>query len=534
MSALLEVDDLTVRFAPEGADRAAAVDGVSLSVASGETLGLLGSSGSGKTTLARALLRLLPGSARLSGAVLFRGRNLMTLGERDLSQIRGAGIAMVFQEPALSLSPFRRVCDQVADVLAAHRGGAPREHRDEAVAALGEFGLNERGAVRAFPHELSGGQRQRVAIAIAVAARPALLVADEPTSTLDPVHQAQVIALLKQLVEQRGMALLLASHDAGVLGALCNRVAVMASGRVVEEGPAKEVLSSPRHPETRRLLTVAIPLRPRAPGSPSDAVVDARDVRLTYVRRGGLLKRGSRVRAVDGVTLSIARGSTFALVGASGSGKSSLARCLVGLEKPSSGQVRLDGEEAFRLSGPRLTAFRRRAQMVLQDAATTLNPRFPASEIVEEPLRVQRLGTPEERRALALELMERVHLDPAWADRLPSAFSGGQRQRLSLARALALEPKLLVLDEAFSGLDRAVQARILELVANLRDRLNLTLLLVSHDLGLVGRLADEVAVMHEGRVVERGPMERILREPAQPQTRALVAAILPAPELAAP
>jgi len=512
---VLEVRDLTVAYAIGGEPAPAAVDGVSFDLAAGQVLGVAGASGSGKTTLVLALAGLLPGAARvLGGRVRFRGRELLELPESALQPLRGAELAMVFQEPGLALNPVLPVGEQVAEVVRAHRGWDEARCREQAVASMSRVGLHER-LYAAFPHELSHGQRQRVTIAQAVCCEPVLLVADEPTSGLDSTTRAEILALLAELRDRLGLALLLVSHDLGTLAAHADRLLVLYDGRVVEAGRVREVFEQPRHSHTRELLS-AIP-RPgarrghgvRQPRPPE--VVRASGLFKRYLRRGG--PGGTvEVRALDGVDLALAAAATLAIVGESGSGKSTLARCLAGLEAPDRGEIVLEGG----------------SQLIFQDSATALNPRLRAVEIVEEPLVILRRGSGRERRRRALELFERVGLSGDFAARRPLELSGGQRQRLAIARALAVEPRLLILDEALTGLDVSSQAQILDLLRELQAAHALACLLISHDLGVVAAVADEVAVLHQGRIVERGPVAGVLAAPQHDETRALVAAI-PAP-----
>ena len=518
---------MTVDYAVGGATTRA-VNGVSFEVAPGEALGVLGESGCGKTTTALAILGILPKTARVGGRIRFRGRDLFSLSEREIQKARGFEISMIFQEPAMMLSPVKRAGDQVAEVIRAHSRKNWRACRTDALARLAEVGFQSAARVySSYPHQLSGGERQRVAIAQALACRPALVIADEPTASLDLTTQAEILDLLRDLKEHLGIALLVISHDPGVLAKLAARVMVMQSGELVEEGTREQVLDRPQNAYTCSLLGARAEPALSATKRPlrhEEPLVSVRGLSKRYQQRRRLTTFG--IQALDHVDLEIPYGSTVALMGESGSGKSTLAWCLARLLQPDAGEIRFAGQDLLKMPRRELAAVRRKIQLIFQDSAQALNPRFSAAEVVSEPLDIQALGTKAERRARALELMEQVGLSAAWAGRSPFQFSGGQRQRLAIARALTLQPSLLVLDEALTGLDRPIHEEIIDLLVELQAAHGLTYLYISHDLKLVERLADEVVVMHKGRIVERGGTAELFRGPSHPHTQAPISARL--------
>ena len=521
MSAGLAVDGLSVRL-PPGADRALALDGVSLQVSPGEVLCLVGESGSGKSMLAAAVMRLLPpGVSVAGGRIALDGTDLLGLPEREMRRIRGARVAMVFQDPSTALNPLHRIGDQVAEPYRTH-SDLPRAAVDARVLdLLGQVGLPDpAGAAGAYPHQLSGGQRQRVSIAIALALEPGVLIADEPTTALDVTTQAQVLALMRDLQRRRGMALLFVTHDFGVVAEVADRVAVLQRGVLVEQGPAEGVLNRPAHPYTRALIAAVPPLAPAEPRAVSSEVVLAAEG-LSKTYRSGRWSRRAPVAALDGVGLTLPRGATLGVVGESGSGKSTLARVLLRLLTPDGGRVLLDGADLLHMPGRQAA---RRIGMVFQDPYASLNPRRRVGELVAQGPMIHGVARGP-AMARARELLALVALDPAAADRYPHEFSGGQRQRIALARALALEPAVLVADEPVSALDVSVQAQVLALLADLRARLGLSMVFVTHDLRVAGRICDRVAVMQRGRVVEEGPAEQVFLHPQHEYTRALLAAV---------
>ncbi len=521
---LLRVQDLTIQFHRSAP---AAVEGVSFSLRPGETIGLLGESGAGKTTLARALLRLLPSHCQpVSGSIRFCGVEILEATERELQKIRGAQMSFIGQEPELALNPVLTAGEQLAEVIQAHFTGKRRTHRDEARSMLDAVGLS-RHFYSAYPHQLSGGQRQRVVIAQALACKPQLLIADEPTSALDNVTQAEILDLLKRLRDRLQLALILITHNPALLGGLADRVLVMQTGRIVEEGAFEQVCWKPRHSFTKKLLEAIPPLPIELPGAPEavpSPLLEVRRLHKSYVRGGWRSSTKSQVVALEDIHLKIAPGSTLALVGKSGSGKSTLGRCLARLEDPDSGEILWEGRNLLKLSRSELIPVRRRIQLVFQHSATAMNPLLPAAEIIGEPLRVQGGFTKEERRERALAMMEQVGLSSQWADRRPLEFSGGQRQRLALARALILKPDLLILDEALAGLDLSTQARIADLLKDLQASLSLSYLFISHDLRMAAHLASMIAVIKDGRIVDLRSATELLSNPPE-ETSELIRSI---------
>ncbi|MGX5187637.1 dipeptide ABC transporter ATP-binding protein [Streptomyces avermitilis] len=529
MTPVLEVARLNVDF-----DGRPAVRDVSLSLARGEVLGLVGESGSGKSATALAVLGLLPDNATVRGSVRLDGQELIGAGERELTRIRGSRVAMVFQDPLSAFTPVHRVGDQIAEAVRAHQGVSRERARERATELLDLVGIPA-SRVRAFPHEFSGGMRQRAMIAMAMANEPDVILADEPTTALDVTIQAQVLDVLRTAQRETGAAVLLVSHDLGVIAGTADRVAVMYEGEVVESGTAVEVFGRPREPYTRKLLG-AVPrlddARPRAELPYSEPVLKVRGLTKTFpLLKGSAFKRrvGS-VYAVDGVDLDIRRGETLALVGESGSGKSTTLFELLELAAPEGGSVELFGQRLGSLRKAESKALRRRVQIVFQDPMASLDPRMPVGDIIAEPLRTQGSDRATAARRVP-ELLTRVGLDPAHAERFPHEFSGGQRQRIGIARALSVEPELLVLDEPVSALDVSVQAGVLDLLDRLKAELGLAYLFVSHDLSVVRHIADRVSVVYLGRTVEAGPVEEVFERPRHPYTQALLSAVpLPDPE----
>ncbi|PLZ01801.1 ABC transporter ATP-binding protein [Burkholderia sp. WAC0059] len=557
--ALLDIDRLEVDF-PGPLGTVAAVRGIDLSLAEGEIVALVGESGSGKSVTASAVAGLLPrGQAAIRGSVRFDGAPLLDLPEAAWRRIRGSGIAMIFQNPLSSLDPSFRIGDQLVET-ARLRGAANRaEARERAIAALGEVGIEDHErALRAWPHQLSGGMRQRVMIALAVMSQPRLLIADEPTTALDAALQKDILALLKRLNREHGIAILIITHDFGVVAHLSQRVAVMKAGRIVEQGETAQVLAAPRHPYTASLIEAvpeiglrardpspsrrlgarahrngSEPARPAAtaPRRPDRSVtlLEVRGLGRSFVTRKAW--RASRVRTFDAVSqvdFDVRRGEIFGLIGASGSGKSTLARVVAQLVPASAGTVRFDGEDVAQFDATALRRFRRRFQFIFQDSTSSLNPRrLIADQLCDPPLR---LGVARDR-AQALELardaLERVGLEPGHLNRYPHAFSGGQRQRLGIARALVVQPEFIVLDEPTSALDVSIQAQILNLLLELRQTLDLTYLFIGHSLPVIEFLCDRVAVMEHGRIVETFDATNLQANAAHASTRRLLDAVLP-------
>ncbi|WP_316236434.1 ABC transporter ATP-binding protein [Bradyrhizobium sp. SZCCHNR1015] len=523
---ILTVDRLSVRL-PKGADRTHAISEVSLSVAENEIVCIVGESGSGKSMMANAVMRLLPdGVGTDGGRILFAGRDLCTAAAAEMRSIRGAEIAMVFQEPMTALNPLRTIGDQIGEVLDIHTDLSKAEIRSRVLSLLSDVNIPDPPrAAKAYPHELSGGQRQRAMIAMALALDPKLLIADEPTTALDVTTQAQILKLIREMQQRRRTAVLFITHDFGVVAEIADRVVVMQHGRVVEQGAAADVLQRPQHDYTKQLIAAVPPVAAPPSRKLSDQLILAiSGVSKTY-RTGGFLGRGERItHAVRDVSLSLPKGATLGIVGESGSGKSTLARCIIRLIDPDRGTILLDGEDWANLSRSEVRNRTQQMQMVFQDPFASLNPRRKAVELVAQGPIVH--GTARDQALTeARELFSLVGLDPSAADRFPHEFSGGQRQRIGLARALALKPKVLVADEPVSALDVSVQAQVLKLLTSLRERLDLSIIFITHDLRVAAQICDLVAVMKDGVVVEHGPTHDVFGNPQHAYTQALLEAI---------
>ncbi|MEW9921602.1 dipeptide ABC transporter ATP-binding protein [Marimonas sp. MJW-29] len=546
MTSLLEVDALTIGFG----DAPPVVSNVSFSVEKGQTLALVGESGSGKTLTCRSALRILPGTAQVRGGrVNFttggKTTDLLKATERHMRSVRGDRIAMIFQEPMRSLSPLHRLGNQVSEVLRLHRNLGPGEAKRRVLEQFDKVGfVDPERAWRSYPFEMSGGMRQRAMIAMAMVAQPELLIADEPTTALDVTTQAQVLGLINRLKEDTGMAVILVTHDLGVVANMAQQVVVMNKGRVMESGSAEHVLGSPAHGYTEKLIAAApmIPevARPAKPIGHKDVILDIKNVTKSFTMRAGGWRKPVVVTACKDVNLQVQRGKTLAVVGESGSGKTTCARVALGAEKPDPG-----GEVTFYaavgatmihvhdMTPEDRRMFQRQAQMVFQDPYSSLSPRMRVMEALTEPMEIHGIGSRADRRDKAAEMLRWVGLDPDMLKRYPHAFSGGQRQRLSIARALTLDPRLIVCDEPTSALDVSVQDQILTLLEDIRDRANLSYLFISHDLAVVARIADEVAVMRAGVIVEQAPPDTLFFNPQHPYTKALIAA-QPEPDIGRP
>jgi microcin C transport system ATP-binding protein len=523
---LLNVRDLSVAF-QQGGETHVVVDRVSFTLERGQALALVGESGSGKSVTAQSIVKLLPypAASHPSGEVLFKGRDVLTMTDAELRELRGAGVTMVFQEPMTSLNPLHTIERQVGEIIGLH-GGRAASTRERVVGLLTEVGLADPASrLGAYPHQLSGGQRQRVMIAMALANRPDLFIADEPTTALDVTVQAQILALLKDLQAKLGMALLFITHDLGIVRRIASDVAVMQKGRIVEAGKTAEVFANPQHPYTKMLLAAEPKGEPPECDAAAKPVLEAKDVRVWFPIRHGFLRRTiGHVKAVDGVSLTVREGQTVGVVGESGSGKTTLGLAILRLIR-SQGTIAYCGRGLSGLTVKQMRPFRRDMQIVFQDPFGSLSPRLSVAEIVEEGLIAQktRLNSAERREAVARALAD-TGVDPASMDRYPHEFSGGQRQRIAIARAMALDPKFVVLDEPTSALDMSVQAQIVDLLRDLQKRRALAYLFISHDLKVVRALASEIVVMRRGEVVESGPAREVFAAPRSDYTRALVAA----------
>ena len=527
---LLEIRDLSVTFDLGGGKRSTAVDRVSLRLDRGETLALVGESGSGKSVTALSVLQLLPYPVAAhppGGSIRFAGEELLGAPERRLRAVRGNRIAMIFQEPMTSLNPLHTIERQIGEALVIHKRLSPADARARIVELLRLVGMGAQAEKRldAYPHQLSGGQRQRIMIAMALANEPDLLIADEPTTAVDVTIQAQLLELLRDLQARLGMAMLFITHDLGVVRKIAGRVAVMNQGRIVETGPVAEVFERPRHDYTRHLLSAEPKGRPPARPAAAPVVLEASDIRVWFPVKAGVLRRTvSHVKAVDGVDILLREGQTLGVVGESGSGKTTLGLAMLRLEG-ARGRIAFRGREIQDLRGKALRPLRREMQIVFQDPFGSLSPRLSVGEIIAEGLRIHAMGADAAARdALVVAALREVRLDPETRHRYPHEFSGGQRQRIAIARALVLKPKFVVLDEPTSALDMSVQAQIVDLLRDLQARHGLAYMFISHDLKVVRALADEVLVLKDGRVVERGPADAVFGAPREAYTRALMAA----------
>ena len=520
---LLDVRDLSVVFR-SGERETVAVEHVSFSLARGRTLALVGESGSGKSVTAQAIVRLLGATAHHpSGEILFEGRDMLRVAPGDLRDIRGAQISMVFQEPMTSLNPLHPIAKQVGEILAVH-GVVERDQRHaRIVELLTEVGIrNPQERLGAFPHQLSGGQRQRVMIAMALANRPKLFIADEPTTALDVTVQAQILALLRDLRRRHDMAMLFITHDLGIVRKIADDVCVMQRGRIVERGTVRDIFKRPQHAYTKALLAAEPKGMPPLSDAGAPLVLTTDDLKVWFPIRRGIMRRTSGyIKGVDGVTMRIRQGQTVGVVGESGSGKTTLGLAVLRLIR-SDGPIAYLGKPIQGLKAREMRPLRREMQVVFQDPFGSLSPRLSVAEIVDEGLKVQKRGIPYlERREIVARALFDVGLDPATMDRYPHEFSGGQRQRIAIARAMALEPKFVVLDEPTSALDMSVQAQIVDLLRDLQKRHGLAYMFISHDLKVVRALANDVIVMNHGKVVEAGPAADIFAAPQSEYTRAL-------------
>ncbi len=526
---LLQVKDLSVAF-HQGGVTTLAVDHVSFALEKGKTLALVGESGSGKSVSALSILKLLayPAASHPSGEVWFKGQNLLDKDDSELRKVRGNDITMIFQEPMTSLNPLHTVEKQVGEILDLHQGLSKDAARQRTIELLGKVGIRDpETRLGDYPHQLSGGQRQRVMIAMALANNPELLIADEPTTALDVTVQAQILKLLKDLQAEFGMALLLITHDLGIVRHMADTVCVMQKGKVVEQGPAKVLFAAPQHAYTKMLLS-AEP-KGSAPPAKADAeiVAEAHHLKVWFpIKRGFLRRTVGHIKAVDDLDVQVKAGQTLAIVGESGSGKTTLGLAMLRLIS-SQGQITFRGRRIDGLNSREMRPLRKDMQVVFQDPFGSLSPRMSIVQIVEEGLRIQdpSLGVEERRTRVAQSLAE-VGLDPAAMDRYPHEFSGGQRQRIAIARALALDPRFIMLDEPTSALDMSVQAQVVDLLRALQEKHGLGYLFISHDLKVVRALANEVIVLRNGTVVERGPAREIFENPKDAYTKALLAAAL--------
>ena len=526
---LLEVKDLSVEFR-QGEHVTRAVDHVSFEIDKGETLALVGESGSGKSVTALSILKLLPYPAahHPSGSVRFKGEELLDADERDLRRVRGNNITMVFQEPMTSLNPLHTVEQQLDEILELHSTLSPKARRERTIELLTKVGIREaESRLGAYPHQLSGGQRQRVMIAMALANNPDLLIADEPTTALDVTVQAQILERLKQLQSELGMALLLITHDLGIVRHMSQRVCVMQGGRIVEAGATEDVFRSPKHPYTRQLLAAEPKGKPPKANPQADTVLATDNLKVWFPIKKGFFRRVvGHIKAVDGVSIEVKEGQTLGVVGESGSGKTTLGLAVLRLIE-SEGPIVYLGKRIDDFGAQKMRPLRREMQVVFQDPYGSLSPRLSIRQIVEEGLLIQKPDLSfEDRLERVAQALNEVGIDPISMERYPHEFSGGQRQRIAVARALALEPKFVMLDEPTSALDMAVQAQIVDLLRELQQKHNLAYLFISHDLRVIRALSNFVVVMRNGVIVEQGTAEELFTKPKEDYTKALIAAAI--------
>jgi peptide/nickel transport system ATP-binding protein len=514
---LLTIEGLSIGL-PASADRPRAVSNIDLTLKGGEILCLVGESGSGKSMIANAVMGLLPeGLPVLDGGIRLQGIDLLSQTPAQLRALRGSRMGMVFQEPMAALNPLMRIGDQIAEVFWIH--GEPGT-REKVIKLLEAVNLPDPvNLMQAYPHMLSGGQRQRVVIAMAIALEPALLIADEPTTALDVTTQAQILRLIRDIQARRNSGVLFITHDFGVVREIADRVVVMQNGEVVEQGVADDVLMRPKHEYTRKLLAaVPKPRTARPARRPERTVLDAVALRKTFWRGS------TQVKALDDITLNLRQGETIGIVGESGSGKSTFARTIVNLVTPDSGAIRFDGADLLSLSRKQWKPFRKRVQFLFQDPFESLDPRRRVGDIIADGP-IAHGASARDAQAIAREKIKLVQLEPSALDRWPHEFSGGQRQRIGIARALAMEPELLIADEPVSALDVSVQAQVLNLLEELRDRLGLSMLFITHDMRVASRICDRIAVVKSGQIVEEAPAIELLKNPQHPYTQKLIAAV---------
>ncbi|AXW88348.1 glutathione ABC transporter ATP-binding protein [Lonsdalea britannica] len=555
---VLSVQNLTTSFRVDG-EWKTVVRGMSFEVRAGETVAVVGESGSGKSVTSLSVMRLLdPRSSRIEGRIMLNGKDILSLPEKAMREVRGNDAAMIFQEPMTSLNPVFTIGRQISEVLRQHKGLGKAAAREETLRLLDKVRIpNPSARFDDYPHQFSGGMRQRVMIAMALASKPRLLIADEPTTALDVTIQGQILDLIKTLQEEEGMAVLFITHDMGVVAEIADRTLVMFRGEQVETGDTADVFRHGKHPYTRALLA-AVPTLGSMDGQPwplrfpridmhSGDVIPAGNVANTvqsgktpvlsvknlvtrFDLRSGLLGRSSgAVHAVENVSFDLFQGETLALVGESGCGKSTTGRSIIRLIEPHSGEVQLDGYDVLNLDVVGLRTMRRSAQMIFQDPFSSLNPRMTVGAAVAEPMIKHRLASPSEARQKVAELLDRVGLSPSMMDRFPHEFSGGQRQRVAIARALALNPKVIIADESVSALDVSIKAQVCNLLLDLQAQFNIAFLFISHDMAVVERVSHRVAVMRLGEIVEIGPREAIFARPQHPYTQKLMAAV-PVPD----
>ena len=524
---LLKVRDLSVAFT-QGGETSTAVDRISFEIHPGETLALVGESGSGKSVSALSILKLLPypAASHPSGKIFLEGRDMLTADERELRAVRGNDVTMIFQEPMTSLNPLHTIRMQITEVLRLHKGMDDKQGKARTLELLNQVGIREpEKRLDAYPHELSGGQRQRVMIAMALANEPKLLIADEPTTALDVTVQAQILKLLKELQESRGLSMLFITHDLGIVRKIADRTCVMQDGRIVEHGRTADLFANPRHAYTKHLLSAEPKGEPPGADLSAPVIMKGENIKVWFpIKKGFLRKTVDNVKAVDGIDVILREGQTLGVVGESGSGKTTLGMALTKLIS-SQGRIVFLGEEINDYSFRQMRPFRDRMQVVFQDPYGSLSPRMSVGEIVAEGLRIHEPGlSASERDERVIRALGETGLDPETRHRYPHEFSGGQRQRIAIARAVVLEPKFIMLDEPTSALDMSVQAQVVDLLRDLQKKRGLAYMFISHDLKVVRALANEVIVMRNGKVVEQGTADEIFDNPKTDYTKALMAA----------
>jgi peptide/nickel transport system ATP-binding protein len=539
---ILKVNNLRVSFMSRD-EEFEAVRGVSFEVKKGETLGIVGESGSGKSVTARSIMRLLPSppSFMKEGEILFLGENLADKTEKEMESIRGHDIGMIFQDPMTSLNPTIRIGKQIAESLLKHQKLSKKEAKTQAIELLKLVGIrNSESRYNQYPHEFSGGMRQRVMIAIALACSPTLLIADEPTTALDVTIQAQILNLMKHMQERFGTSIILITHDLGVVAGMCDRVAVMKNGEIVESGTTEEIFENPKHPYTLKLLHALPRLNEKKKPKRSPLILPGTDsskplLEVTSLKQYFDLGKGNVLKAVDNISFHIKPGETLGLVGESGSGKSTTGRAILRLNEPTGGEVLYKGIPVNRLSQGEMKVMRRHMQMIFQDPYASLNPRFKVLDIIGQALDIHKLADSKDARKKRVEeLLDMVGLEPSHALRYPHEFSGGQRQRIGIARALAVEPNFIVCDEPLSALDVSIQSQVVTLLEDLQHRLGLTYLFIAHDLSMVKHISDRVAVMYAGKIVELAESEELYSNPQHDYTKSLLSAIpIPDPKIEA-
>jgi peptide/nickel transport system ATP-binding protein len=523
---ILSVKDLTLTVEERNGTKEL-LKSISFDIQAGDVFALVGESGSGKSLTALAIMRLLPDAISIaSGDILLKQKSLFSIPELHMQKVRGKSIAMIFQEPMTALNPVMTTGEQVAEVIRLHLGLEDNAVKDKVVSLFKEVGLkNAEQRYDWYPHQLSGGQKQRVMIAMALACEPDLLIADEPSTALDVTIQAQVLALLKQIRDQRGLSILFITHDMGVVAEMADQVAVMREGEIVETANTKHFFTNPQHPYTQSLLKNAIPEHAGKSHETGHALLKITDLKVHFPIRKGLFQRTvGHVKAVDGVTLSIPRGKTLALVGESGSGKSTIGMAILSLLKVTAGSITFEGIELTGLDASALKPYRRKIQVIFQDPYSALNPRMTIGEIIREGMNSLNVGPKDKagQNERIKELLLKVDLEAEHAHRYPHEFSGGQRQRIGIARALAVEPELIICDEPTSALDVSVRAQVLKLLSDLQKESGVSLLFITHDLSIIPTIADEVAVMKDGKIVEQGLVGNVMKNPQHDYTQKLL------------